>query len=384
MSTSNLALQVALKLRLIHKRHFRHSRASAALKEPSEVGNSIHGLPPELCSQHEKGFRPSHISVASERSPNSQVLGRMSLSKLSLEDENDPRQSDASTASKQSSGTEQPTASSLSKALRKLQNSRSKAECPRKSPLKRPVIRPHIYPGPSNLAGRCNTSMVPPIPAQGLDTLSKYWYFRNKFDRLARRGYRRGEEIECLLRCSKSPLRPCGLNTGLVGAHSALYNELDRLQSCLKKQEANLDEEMARVVLDETEMFMKGLECLTGDLQYACLSLQSIFDEAIASEVGLEFRMQNPNTVFPEVWECRFTWMCKDLLREARRLTYAISSKGRKGKANAAGAVAGDLMQEQDQVCRDTANRSSADLSGSSRGQVVKVDSVWMDRTEVL
>ena len=323
-STSNLALQVAFKLRLIHKRHFRPSGASATLKEPSRAGNSIHGLPSELCSKHEKGFRPSHISAVSERSPNSQVSARMSLSKLNPEDENGSRQSDASTASKQSNGTERPTDSSLSKAPRKLQKSRSKAECPRKSPPKRPVIRPHIYPGPSNPAGRCNISMVPLIPAQGLDTLSKYWYFRDKFDRLAHRGYRRGDEIECLLRCLTSPIRPCELNTGLASAHSALYNELDWLHRCFKKQEADLDEEMARVVLVEMETFMKSLEYLTDGLQYACLSLQSIFDKAIASEVGLEVRMQNPNTVFPKVWEQRFTRMCRDLLRETHRLTHAI------------------------------------------------------------
>jgi hypothetical protein len=357
MGTSNLALQVAFKLRLIHKRHFRPSGASATLTEPSRAGNSIHGLPPELCSQREKEFRPSHTSAASERSPNSQVLARMSFSKLSPEDENGPRRSDDSIASKQSSGTERRTDSSLSKAPRKLQKSRSKAECPRKSPPKRPVIRSHTCPGPSSLAGRCNTSMVPLTPAQGMDTLSKYWYFRDKFDRLARRGYRRGEEIECLLRCSKSLLRPCGLNTGLVSAHSALYNELDRLHSCLKKQEADLDEEMARVVLDETKTFMKSLECLTDGLQYACLRLQSIFDEAIASEGGLEPRMRNPNTMFPQAWELRFTGMCRDLLRETHRLTYAISGKRRKSKANAVRAVAGDPMQEQDQVCRDIANR---------------------------
>jgi hypothetical protein len=357
MGASNLALQVAFKLRLIHKRHFRPSGASATLTEPSRAGNSIHGLPPELCSQHEKEFRPSHTSAASERSPDSQVLARMSFSKLSPEDENGPRQSDDSIASKQSSDTERRTDSSLSKVPRKLQKSRSKAECPRKSLPKRPVIRSHTCPGPSSLAGRCNTTMVPLIPAQGMDTLSRYWYFRDKFDRLARRGYRRGEEIECLLRCSKSLLGPCGLNTGLVSAHSALYNELDRLRSFLKKQEADLDEEMARVVLDETKTFMKSLECLTDGLQYACLRLQSIFDEAIASEGGSEPRMRNPNTMFPEAWELRFTGKCRDLLRETHRLTYAISGKRRKSKANAVRAVAGDPMQEQDQVCRGIANR---------------------------
>ena len=304
------------------------------------------------------------------------MSARVSFSKLNPEDENDPRQSDASTASKQSSGTERLSDSSLSKAFTIFQKSRSKVECPRKRPPKRPAIRFHTYPGPSNLAGRCNASMVPLIPAQGLDTLSKYWYFRDNLDRLARRGYRRGEEIECLLRCLKSQPRPRGLNTGLVNAHRALYNGLDRLHSCLKKQEADLDEEMARIVLDETEAFMENLECLTADLQYACLSLQSIFDEAIASEVGLEFRMQNPNTVFPEVWERRFTQMCRDLLRETHQLIYAISRKGQMGKANAAEAAAGDLVQEQDQVCRDTANHRSADISRSSRGQVAKVDSV--------
>jgi hypothetical protein len=98
---------------------------------------------------------------------------------------------------------------------------------------------------------------------------------------------------------------------------------------------------MARVVLDETETFMENLKCLTADLQYACLSPQSIFDEAIASEVGLECRMQNPNKVFPEVWERRFARMCRDLLRETHQLIYAISCKRRKGKANAADAAPG-------------------------------------------
>jgi hypothetical protein len=49
--------------------------------------------------------------------------------------------------------------------------------------------------------------------------------------------------------------------------------------------------------------------------------------------------------------------MCRDLLRETHRLTYAISGKRRKSKANAVRAVAGDPMQKQDQVCRDIANR---------------------------
>ena len=315
-SPSNLALQFAFKLRLIHKRHFGPPGASTTLKEPSGASNSVH---PELCSQ---GLRPPHISTASERSPDSQVSARVSLSRLNSGDENDP------TVSKQFSSTEWSTNSSLSKALTKLQKLRSKVECPRKSPPKRPLIRSQIHPGPSNLAGRRNASMVPLIPAQRLDTLSKYWYFRDNFDRLARRGYRRGEEIECLLRCSKSPPRSHGSNTGLVNAHSALYNELDRLHGCLKKQEADLDEEIAQVVLDETKTFMENLECLTADLRYACLGLQSIFDEAIASEVGLEFRMRNPNTVFPQVWERRFTRMCWDLLRETHQLIYTISRKG--------------------------------------------------------
>jgi hypothetical protein len=341
MGISSLALQFAFKLRSIHKQHFRSSDASATLKEPSGAGNSIHGLPPELCSQHEKGFRPSHISAASERSPNAQMSARISLSKLNSEDENDSRQSDASTASKHSSGTGRSTDSLLSKALTKLQRLRPKVECPRKSLPKRPVIRSQVYPGPSNLARRRNAGMVPLIPAQDLDTLSKYWYFRDNFDRLACRGYRRGEEIECLLRCSKSSPRSCGLNASLVNAHSTLHNELDRLHGCLKKQEADLDEETARVVLDETETFMEKLEDLTANLQYACLGLQSIFDEAIASEAGLECRMQNPDKVFPEVWERRFTRMCRDLFRETHQLTYAISCKGRKGKANVAEAAPG-------------------------------------------
>src|SRR5271155_1803239 len=149
MSTSNLALQFAVKLRSIHKWYFRPSDTSATLKEPSRAGNSIHGLPPELCSQHEKGLRPSHIFAASERSPNAQVSARMSLSKLNSEDKNDSRQSDASTASKHSSSTERPTDSSLSKALTKLQQLWPRVERPRKSPPKRPVIRSQVYPGPS-------------------------------------------------------------------------------------------------------------------------------------------------------------------------------------------------------------------------------------------
>jgi hypothetical protein len=290
----------------------------------------------------------------------------MPLSKLNSEGENDSRQSGASTTSKHSSGTERSTDSLLSKALTKLQRLRPKVECARKSPPKRPVIRSQIYPGPSNLARRRNASIVPLIPAQDLDTLSKYWYFRDNFDRLARRGYRRGEEIECLLRCSKSPPRSCGLNANLVNAHSTLYNELDRLHDCLKKQEADLDEEMAQVVLDETETFMENLECLTADLQYACFSLQNIFDEAIASEAGLECRMQNPNMVFPNVRERRFTRMCWDLLRETHQLIYAISCKGRKGKANAAEAVPGDPIQERARCAETSSDHGSADILHSS------------------
>jgi hypothetical protein len=122
---------------------------------------------------------------------------------------------------------------------------------------------------------------------------------------------------------------------------------------------------MARVVLDETETFMENLECLTADLQHACLSLQRIFDKAIASEAGLECRVHS-NKVFPAVWERRFTRMCWDLLRETHHLIYVISRKG--GKAKRMRPKLRLVMQYGNgaRCAGASANHGSADISHSS------------------
>ena len=168
------------------------------------------------------------------------------------------------------------------------------------------------------------------------------------------------------------------LDGSFGSAHGMLYKDVDRLHGYIKKEEADLDEDLARLVLEEIKTFMETWKSLTVDLHLACRALQDIFGKATISEESLECRMSNPRTVFPEVCEGRFREKCWNLRRETCRLTCAISCGGRKGRANA--AAAGDPEQQHGPTCAEaTVRRNVANISQCSLVQAVEVDSGGID-----
>jgi hypothetical protein len=345
-STTKRARQFDSKLRSTIKQFFKPSGASVWLKDSSEAVSSIRGRFPEVHSELEKDARPSNASAASYSLNRRQVSVCESLSKLSSKVEKDSKRDGALTASKHTSSTVVPTGGSFSKLVSKLRKHRSNVECQLRYPLKPPIIRSRTYPGPSNLAQLCKQSTVQLVLAKDLDTLSKYWHFRDNFDRLARRSYRQGEEIECLLRRTKLSPRLIGAHGNLVFAHELLHKQLDRLHCCIKEEETDLDEDMARIVMDKMKIFMEKLESLTADLQLTCQALDDIFDESIISKGSLERCMPNPRMVFPEWLECQFKGTCWDLHRAVWPLIEAIKCEGRKRKHEALEAVAAEPMKE--------------------------------------
>jgi hypothetical protein len=340
------ARRFSLKRRPMYKQVSKPSGACTTLKDSNAAINSLHGLSPELRPDFEKDCQPSGASALSHVSSSALASARESLSKFSPRLGRDSRASIALTTTKDSGGSEVPLGGYLFKLFSRRQRHQSNVECPLKCPLKPPIIRSRTSPGPSNLAECCRASTVQLVPEQVLDTLSTYWHFRDNFDRLARRSYRQGDEIQCLLRCTKSPPRSIGMYGGLDFAHRALHGELDRLHQCIKKKDADLDEDMVRIVLDEMKTFMERFDSLTADLQLACQALRAIFDEAVMSEGTLECGMPNPRTVFPYQWELRFTWICWDLRRSIQPLTEAISSEGRKRRHVGPKAVIVKPMEE--------------------------------------
>lgn len=132
----------------------------------------------------------------------------------------------------------------------------------------------------------------------------------------------------------------------MVSAHRALHEGLARLHCCIKKKEADLDEDMAHVVLDEIELFMESFKFLTAEFQSACHDLQDIFDRAISLEGSLECRMPHPRKAFPERSEFRLIGMCWDLSRTIQPLIEVISSDRRKRKTAAPEAVVAEPIEE--------------------------------------
>ena len=377
ISASSSPRRFLSKLQLILKQVSKASGASTTMTDTCSAENTIPGPVTKLPPRIEKSALPSNASAVSERP---KVSTRKSLSKLSSRVENDSQRSGASSTSKDSGSAKKSSTGSISKIFWNLQRFRSNAECPSICPPKQPIIRSRAYPGPSNLAEHCRGSTIQLVPAAELDVLAKYWHFRNNFDRLARRGYRQGEEIECLLRCTRAPPRLFGLDGYLSSAHRELYKGLDRLNGCIKKEEAHLDEDVARIVLDETNTFMNNLGSLTGDLEFACRELQDAFDNAICSEGSLECTVFDSRTVFSEAWERRYTSTCWNLYRETQRLTYAIRRQGRKSKSNPAEVTADESMQEQDSTCtKATVKCEPSDNSLHSLRQAAERDELGIE-----
>ena len=361
ISAGNSPRRFLSKLELILKQSSKASGASSTMKDTCSAGNTAPGPVPELHLKVEKGALSSDISAVSE---SAKVSTRESPSKLGSKVENDSQRSGASSTSKDSGSSKKSSTGPVSKIFSKVQRFRSNVECPSTCPPKQPIIRSRPHPGPSNLAERCRGSTIQLVPEAELDVLAKYWHFRNNLDRLARRSYRQGEEIECLLRCTRASPRLLGLDGYLSSAQGELHKGLDRLRGCIKKGEANLDEDMARIVLDETNTFINNLGSLTGDLEFTCRELQDGFENAIFSEGRLGCTMFNSRTVFSEAWERRYTSTCWNLCRETQRLIYAIRRKGRKGKSIPADVTADKSMQEQDSPCtKATMKREPSDIS---------------------
>lgn len=84
------------------------------------------------------------------------------------------------------------------------------------------------------------------------------------------------------MRCTKSASNSVSSVCGnLVSAHRALYEDLSRLHRYTKNKETDLDEDVARVMLEKVEMFMERFASLTAQFHLAPHDLRNIFDKAI-------------------------------------------------------------------------------------------------------
>ena len=328
ISTSSFTHRLLFKLQSTVKQVSKASVASKPVKETCGAETTNGEAHAGLRFNFQKVSDPSDVSAASQYS---EVSGYDSLCELIPRTENASQKSGASTSPKDSKTAEKRSRGPFSKICPRLRKLQSGVECPSRCLPKPPIIRSKTQPGPSNLEERRRGSTLELAPRENLDVLSKYWHFRDIFDRLARRSYRQGEEIECLLRCTKAPPRLLGLDGYLSCAHTELHKGLRRLHGCIKEEEANLDQEVARIVLNETKVFMEILATMTASLQHACDDLEDIFDHAGSSEGTLETNSFKSRMAFSEAWERRFACTCWNLCRETQRLIYAIRREGRNG-----------------------------------------------------
>jgi hypothetical protein len=335
------------KLRSKLTKIFKPSGGPAKLRYTNTAVKSIRGLPPEPRPEFEKDSQPSATFATSDSSSIMQASAREPHSKLGPKLGGESQAPDACTKSKASSSADVTGSGPLLRLFSNAQKHRSNVVRPLRSPPKPPTFRSRTDAGPSSLADHCKVSTVHLVPPTSLNILSKYWFFRDNFDRLVRRSYLQADEIQCLLGCIKSAPSSIGMMHGnLVSVHRALHDDLGRLHRCIK-EEADLDEDMAQTVLEEVKTFMERFEALTTQFQLACQNLQDIFEKAIAFGGSLDGRMTDPREVFSEQSELRLTGMCWNLRRAIQPLIEAISSERRRGRDLMPEVIVAKPVQEQ-------------------------------------
>lgn len=164
-------------------------------------------------------------------------------------------------------------------------------------------------------------------------TLCTHRQLRSHFDVLIQRNFRQGEEIECLLRGIAWHPVLFATDGGLAADHSALFEELRRLYSCMEDKGTVIDELSGGTVLKMLHGFLTQLDFLTEEVEEIGQDLKQVFDLVVRGNTDCFLKHEMMESIMARARQRNV--LCWILRMKIQPLIHAIRCEGRNRRAGA-------------------------------------------------